>query len=133
MLPQRSKHPPAQVFLIALGLVSLLAGCTIASPVSPTYHIVLDKLDGPRGLWLRADGTLCVAEGGRLAEGQEAGNQPATVVAESGAVTCIDPAGHRERIAEHLPYVLYSGSGVSVGTTDLAELNGNLYGLTWRF
>lgn len=64
---------------------------------------------------------------GGLAKGQGAGQQARTLVAETGAVTCLDRAGRRQRIVEHLPHVLYSGSGESIGPTDVAQLEGRFY------
>ncbi len=116
-----------------LGIVALLfilASCSQAWPAEPSYQTVLDKLDEPRGLWLRADGTLCVAEAGRQAEKQPAESNSGTVIANSGALTCLDPAGQRRRVIENLPYVLYTDNGVSVGPTGVAEMDGSLYLLT---
>ncbi len=119
-----------QLLLAVVGLLFLLPGCTPTQTAEPTYKVILDKLDDPRGLWLRADGTLCVAEAGGLAEGQEVGEKALTLLADTGALTCLDTAGQRERIVEHLPHVLYSGSGESIGPTDVAELDGAFYLLT---
>lgn len=91
---------------------------------------MLDQLDDPRGLWLGDDGTLCVAEAGRPPVATPGVAAPATVLANTGALTCIDPTGARTRAAEHLPYVLYSASGESIGPTDVAMLDGALYLLT---
>jgi hypothetical protein len=118
-----------QILPALTGLLFLLAGCTQIA--EPTYTIILDKLDEPRGLWLAADGALCVAEAGGLAAGQTLGaEQPTTAHAETGALTCLEANGQRRRLVEHLPYVLYSASGVSVGPTDVAEMDGALYLLT---
>lgn len=46
------------------GVLLLLQGC---ASTEVEYHVVLDSLNEPRGLWLRSDGTLCVAEAGRVA------------------------------------------------------------------
>jgi hypothetical protein len=114
-----------------VGILLLLAGCAFkSSALGPTYEVVLDDLSEPRGLWLRADGTLCVAEAGGLAAGQEVGQRPATLQANTGALTCLNSEGQREQIARNLPYVLYTGDGVSVGPTDVAEIDGLLYLLT---
>ena len=94
------------------------------------YSAIIDDLNEPRGLWLQADGTLCVAEAGRLAEGQEVRNGPTANRADTGSVTCVDVEGRRERIIDHLPYVFYSVTGVSTGPADVAQIGGDLYVLT---
>ncbi len=94
------------------------------------YDEIIDGLNEPRGLWLQADGTLCVAEAGRLAEGQEVVEGPTANRADTGSVTCVDAKGHRERIIDQLPYVFYNVTGVTTGPADLAEMRGDLYLLT---
>ena len=55
------------------------------------FEVVLDGLNEPRGLWVLADGTLCVAEAGRLAEGQEVREGPTANLTDTGStVTCVD-------------------------------------------
>ena len=116
--------------LKVVGLVVLLAGCSVQGNGEKPYAVVLDQLDEPRGLWLDGDGTLCVAEAGRLADGQVVDEHDLTVLADTGALTCVDKAGERRRVIEHLPYVLYSVSGDSIGPADVAELDGVDYLLT---
>lgn len=111
----------------AIGVLLLLGGC---ARKEPDYQVFLDGLNEPRGLWLRADGTLCVAEAGRLAEGQQVRPGPTTNRANTGALTCVAAAGHREQIVAQLPYVLYNAYGVSIGPADVAEMDGALYLLT---
>lgn len=94
------------------------------------YEVVLDGLNEPRGLWVLADGTLCVAEAGRLAEGQEVREGPTANLAETGSVSCVDTDGARERVIEQLPYVLYNVTGVTTGPADVVEIDGELYLLT---
>lgn len=91
---------------------------------------MLDGLNDPRGLLLRTDGSLCVAEAGRLTEGQEVRSGPTTNLAETGSVTCVDNDGHRQRVSEHLPYVFYNVTGLTTGPSDVAEIDGALYLLT---
>ena len=94
------------------------------------FEVVLDGLNEPRGLWVLADGTLCVAEAGRLAEGQEVREGPTANLAETGSVTCVDTEGVRERVIEQLPYVFYNVTGVTTGPADVVEMDGELYLLT---
>lgn len=94
------------------------------------YTPVIDGLNDPRGLWLQQDGTLCVAEAGRLAEGQEVAEGPTANRADTGSVTCVDAGGRRQRIIDRLPFVLYNVTGVTTGPADLAEMDGDLYLLT---
>ncbi len=94
------------------------------------YDVVLDGLNEPRGLWVLADGTLCAAEAGRLAEGQEVREGPTANLADTGSVSCVDTRGARERIIEQLPYVFYNVTGVTSGPADVAEMDGEVYLLT---
>ena len=94
------------------------------------FEVVLDGLNEPRGLWVLADGTLCVAEAGRLAEGQEVREGPTANLADTGSVTCVDTEGVRERVIEQLPYVFYNVTGVTTGPADVVEMDGELYLLT---
>lgn len=55
-------------------MVLLVAGACRSG--TSEYDIVLDGLNEPRGLWMLTNGTLCVAEAGRLAEGQVVGEGP---------------------------------------------------------
>lgn len=110
-----------------LAVLLILGGCGSSDP---GYEVVLDGLNEPRGLWLRADGTLCVAEAGRLAEGQQAQDGAVAERADTGSVTCLDAAGRSTRVVEGLPYVSYNITGVTTGPADLAEVNGVLYLLT---
>jgi hypothetical protein len=119
-----------QILPWVTSLLLLLAGCTLTQLAEPTYEVTLDGLDEPKGLWLGNEDTLCVAEAGGLAPGQELGSKPTTAQADTGALTCVNNVGHREQIVAHLPYVLYSASGVSVGPADVAEMEGSLYLLT---
>ncbi len=109
-------------------LALLLLGACGAS--ASGYEVIVDGLNHPRGLLLGADGTLCVAEAGRLAEGQEPEEGPTTNLAATGAVTCVDPAGRRTAIVERLPFVFYNVTGVTTGPADLAEMEGDLFLLT---
>ncbi len=119
---------PASSWGWTLGvLILVLGGC---GPEGPDYQVVGDGLDEPRGMWLRSDGTLCVAEAGRLAEDQGVGRGPSVNRADTGALSCLDAEGRRERIVQQLPYVLYNAYGVSVGPTDVVEMDGRLYLLT---
>jgi hypothetical protein len=94
------------------------------------FEVVLDGLNEPRGLWVLADGTLCVAEAGRLAEGQEVREGPTANLADTGSVTCVDTEGVSERVIEQLPYVFYNVTGVTSGPADVVEMDGELYLLT---
>ncbi len=111
----------------ALIVLLVVGGC--GSGISH-YEIVLDGLNEPRGVWILTDGTLCVAEAGSLAEGQEVREGPTANRADTGSVSCVDAAGASERIIEHLPYVLYNVTGVTTGPADVAEMDGELYLLT---
>jgi hypothetical protein len=79
-------------------------------------------------MWQRADHSLCVAETGRLIERRE--GEFTVSLTNTGSLLCLDAAGRRERVVEGLPYAHYGASGVSVGPTDVAELDGVLYLLT---
>ncbi len=94
------------------------------------FEVVLDGLNEPRGLWILADGTLCVAEAGRLAQGQDVKEGPTANLSETGSVSCVDTDGVSERIIEQLPYVFYNVTDVSSGPADVAEMGGELYLLT---
>jgi len=94
------------------------------------YEVLLEGLNEPRGMWILADGSLCVAEAGRLADGQEPSDGSTANRADTGSVSCVDQAGARDRIIERLPYVLYSETGVTAGPSDVAEMGGELYLLT---
>ncbi len=109
-------------------LALLLLGACGASQSG--YQVVMDGLNHPRGLLLRADGTLCVAEAGRLAVGQEPKEGPTTNLAATGAVTCVDSAGRRTAVVEGLPFVFYNVTGVTTGPADLVEMEGDLFLLT---
>ncbi len=98
--------------------------------MTPGYEVVLDGLNEPRGLWVLADGTLCVAEAGRLAEGQEVREGPTANLAETGSVSCVGKDGVRERVIEQLPYVFYNVTGVTTGHADVVEIDRELYLLT---
>ena len=119
-----------------IGFLLLPVGCSFylaPTPTSisePTYKIVLANLGEPRGLWLRNDGSLCVAEAGGVPEDQKLDTARATVYANTGALTCVDSRGRRERVAKNLPYVLYRAQGSSIGPADVAELDGSFYLLT---
>ena len=97
---------------------------------APRYSVVLDELNDPRGMTLRADGTLCVAEAGRLEEGAVIQPGPTTNRAQTGSLTCVDAGGDRQRLAERLPYTRYNADGITVGPTDVAEIHEQLYLLT---
>lgn len=112
----------------ALALALVLLGACGASDSG--YQVVVDGLNHPRGLLLRADGTLCVAEAGRLAVGQEPKPGPTSNLAATGAVTCVDPAGRRTAVVEGLPFVFYNVTGVTTGPADLVEMEGDLFLLT---
>ena len=129
MLPRRRRPEVKNRRLLVLALVtSLVAG---ACGGGEAEHLqIIDGLNEPRGLWLKADGTLCVAEAGRLAEGQVVEEGPAANRANTGSVSCVDPEGRRRRIIDRLPYVLYNVTGAATGPADLAEMAGDLYLLT---
>ena len=105
----------------------LLAACGASNS---GYQVVVDGLNHPRGLVLRADGTLCVAEAGRLAVGQEPKEGPTANLAATGAVTCVDSTGRRTAVVEGLPFVFYNVTGVTTGPADLVEMEGDLFLLT---
>jgi len=117
-------------------LTLLLTGCQMqgglvkSAIAKPDYTIILDDLNEPRGLWQRADGSLCVAETGYKVEMTLPDAGPITLPPGTGSLTCVDANGKRERVVEGLPYAHYGASGVSVGPTDVAELDGALYLLT---
>lgn len=111
-------------------VVALMNGCSLGGNVAAPYTVILDRLDEPRGLWLAENGVLCVAEAGRLPEGEVVNENRLTVQAETGALTCVNEAGVRARVVDGLPYVLYSASGESVGPADVAEMDGVRYLLT---
>jgi hypothetical protein len=90
------------------------------------FEVILDGLNEPRGLWVLADGALCAAEAGRLAEGQVVKEGPTSNLAETGSVTCVDTGGVRRRIIEQLPYVFYNVHGATIGPADVAEMGGEL-------
>ena len=116
-----------------LGLGWVLAVLLVAGACGSgdsDYRVVLDGLNEPRGLWVLTDGTLCAAEAGRLAEGQEVREGPTANLADTGSVSCVDTEGNRERIIEQLPYVFYNVTGVTTGPADVAEMDGDLYLLT---
>ena len=71
-----------------------------------------------------------MAEAGWLDEGQEVREGPTANLADTGAVSCVDNEGFRERIIEQLPYVLYNVTGVTTGPADVVEMDGELYLLT---
>jgi hypothetical protein len=121
----------AQFFGFAvISIPLLLTGCAAVRNNDAPYTVVLDGLDEPHGLSLSANGTLCVAEAGRAPADQAAGDQPATLFADTGAVTCLDAAGQRKRVISALPHTLYSANGISVGPAAVAEMDGSLYVLT---
>ena len=105
----------------------LLAGC---APATQGYSVLLDGLNEPWGMTLRADGTLCVAEAGRLEEGAVIQSGPTTNRAQTGSLTCLDAGGNRQLVTQRLPYVRYNADGITVGPTDVAEINEQLYLLT---
>ena len=117
------------VWIVGLILVLGFVAANLRSE-PPGYVVVLDGLDEPRGLSVLSDGRLCVAEAGRLAEGQKVEEGPTANRAPTGAVSCVDTQGVRQRIVEQLPYVFYNVTGVSAGPADIAELDGELYLLT---
>ena len=103
----------------------LLCGCALTE--SPGYQVVLDNLNEPRGLLLRADGSLCVAETGHPSVARDEIPLGTDNAAASGALTCLAPNGARQRLVEGLPYLFNGSDGTSVGATDVAELDGQLY------
>ena len=113
--------------LLALAVVLMAVACQSGEY---QYDVVLDRLNEPRGLTILADGTLCVAEAGSLADGQTIRQGPTANRSETGSVTCLEPSGDSRRIAEGFPYVLYNVSGVTTGPADVAEVNGELFLLT---
>ena len=115
--------------LLVLALATLLVAGACRGGESE-HREVIDGLNDPRGLWLQRDGTLCVAEAGRLAEGQEVVEGPTANRADTGSVSCVDAEGHRQRIIDGLPYVFYNVTGNTTGPADLAEMEGDLFLLT---
>lgn len=111
----------------ALATLVVVAACGSGDS---RFEVVLDGLNEPRGIWVLADGTLCVAEAGRLAGGQEVKEGPTANLAETGSVSCVDTDGTRGRVIEQLPYVFYSVTGVTTGPADVVEMEGELYLLT---
>lgn len=108
----------------------LLLGSVFMWACAPSYSVVLDELNDPRGMSLRADGTLCVAEAGRLEEGDVIRPGPSNNRALTGSLTCLDAGGNRQRVAQRLPFVRYNADGMTFGPTDVAEINDQLYLLT---
>ena len=113
-----------------LGEAMLVVILTACAGSTSRYSVVLDELNDPRGMTLRADGTLCVAETGRLEEGDVIRSGPTTNRAETGSLTCVDGGGNRQRLVERLPYVRHNADGITVGPTDVVEVNEQLYLLT---
>ena len=111
-------------------LVALVLLTTACGAEDSQYQVVLEGLNEPRGLWLLADGTLCVAEAGSLAEGQAIREGPTANRSDTGSVSCVSPSGVHRRIAEQFPYVFYNVTGVTTGPADVAEMNGELFLLT---
>jgi len=52
---------------------------------------------------------------------------PTSNPASTGSVSCVDTAGVRERIIEHLPHVFYNVTGVTTGPANVVEMDGDLY------
>jgi hypothetical protein len=129
MLPRRRRPEVKNRRLLVLAMATLLVAGACGGGDSE-HREIIDGLNEPRGLWLQADGTLCVAEAGRLTEGQVVEEGPTANRANTGSVTCVDPGGRRDRIIDRLPYVLYNVTGVTTGPADLAEMAGDLYLLT---
>jgi hypothetical protein len=131
-----AKAEQRRFLLEIVWLTLLLTGCQMqgglvkSAVAKPDYTIILDKLNEPRGLWQRADGSLCVAETGYKVEITLPEAGPITLPPGTGSLTCLNADGQRERVVEELPYAHYGASGVSVGPTDVAELDGVLYLLT---
>ena len=115
--------------LLDLALATLLVAGACSNGESG-HRAIIEGLNDPRGLWLQRDGTLCVAEAGRLAEGQEVVEGPTANRADTGSVSCVDAEGHRQRIIDGLPYVFYNVTGNTTGPADLAEMEGDLFLLT---
>jgi hypothetical protein len=113
--------------LLALAMVLMAGACQSGES---HYDVVLDGLNEPRGLAILADGTLCVAEAGSLADGQTVRQGPTANRSATGSVTCVDASGDQRRIAEGFPYVFYNVSGVTTGPADVAEVNEELFLLT---
>jgi hypothetical protein len=80
-----------------LTLVVLVSACN-AGDVQ--YRAILVGLNEPRGMWLLTDGTLCVAEAGSLADGQEIREGPTANRSNTGSVSCVGPSGDQTRVAE---------------------------------
>ena len=117
---------------VVLTLLMLAAFGSVAS----ASEVVLDGLNEPRGLWILADGTLCVAEAGHSAGAREVGVEdafyegPTAILAHTGSVSCVDTKGVRARVIERLPYVRYDPFGVTTGAADIVEMDGALFVLT---
>jgi hypothetical protein len=94
------------------------------------YRVVLEGLNEPRGMWILANGTLCVAEAGSLADGQEIREGPTANRSNTGSVSCVDTSGDQTRVAEGFPYVFYNVTGVTTGPADVVEMDGELFLLT---
>ncbi len=103
----------------------LFSGCALTE--APAYQVALDNLNEPRGLLWRADGTLCVAETGHPSLSREEIPLGTDNAAATGALTCLAADGTRQRLVDELPYLLNGGDGTSVGATDAAELDGQVY------
>lgn len=93
----------------------------------PGLEVVLADLDEPRGLLLGPDFVLCVVEAGTTDSGGGSADSRSQYRNDTGAVTCTDADGGRQRVVERLPYSNNRFSGVSVGATDVSLMNGELY------
>lgn len=103
----------------------LMAGACGSS--SPSQETVLAGLDEPRGLLLGADSVLCVIEAGTTGSSVNSGDSDLEYQNESGAITCVDADVGQRRITTGLPYANNRFSGVSVGATDLVQMDGDFY------
>ena len=124
----RHRRLKRERFLVLAVATLLVAGA--CSGGEAEHRAIIEGLNDPRGLWLQRDGTLCVAEAGRLAEGQEVVEGPTANRADTGSVSCVNAEGHRQRIIDGLPYVFYNVTGNTTGPADLAEMEGDLFLLT---